>query len=76
MIDKKIAYISYDGMLEPLGHSQVLNYLKLLSKEFSFDSIISVKVKNENLIFTQYPKRNKINKSRQLKGRKKTAKMT
>ena len=46
MIDKKIAYISYDGMLEPLGHSQVLNYLKLLSKEFSF-FIISFEKKND-----------------------------
>ena len=33
-------------MLEPLGHSQVLNYLKLLSKEFSF-FIISFEKKND-----------------------------
>ncbi len=31
---KKITYLSYDGILEPLGNSQVLNYLILLSKEF------------------------------------------
>ena len=29
---KKILYISYDGLLEPLGQSQVLEYQKKLSK--------------------------------------------
>jgi len=29
----KILYISYDGMLEPLGQSQVLQYLKELAKQ-------------------------------------------
>lgn len=33
---KKVLYISYTGILEPLGSSQVLNYIKELSKEFSF----------------------------------------
>ena len=28
-----VLYISYDGMMEPLGQSQVLSYLKLLSKD-------------------------------------------
>lgn len=28
----KVAYFSYDGILEPLGHSQVFEYLRLLSK--------------------------------------------
>lgn len=32
----KILYISYTGILEPLGSSQVLNYIKELSKDFSF----------------------------------------
>ena len=27
----KILYISYDGVLEPLGQSQILSYLKNLS---------------------------------------------
>ena len=29
----KVLYISYDGVLEPLGQSQVLNYLRILSSE-------------------------------------------
>ncbi len=29
----KILYISYDGVLEPLGQSQVLAYLKQLAKD-------------------------------------------
>src|SRR5688572_32377625 len=29
-----ILYISYDGMLEPLGQSQVLSYLERLSDEY------------------------------------------
>jgi len=32
----KILYLSYDGMLEPLGQSQVLAYLKLLSSNSGF----------------------------------------
>src|SRR5450432_906503 len=33
----KVLYISYDGMTDPLGQSQVLSYLKVLSQnEFSF----------------------------------------
>lgn len=31
----EILYISYDGILEPLGESQVLSYLEGLSKEFN-----------------------------------------
>ena len=27
---KNILYLSYDGLLEPLGHSQILSYLELL----------------------------------------------
>ena len=29
-----ILYISYDGMLEPLGQSQVIPYLGMLSKKY------------------------------------------
>jgi hypothetical protein len=29
---KKILYISYDGILEPLGQSQVLSYQEILAK--------------------------------------------
>lgn len=33
----KVLYISYDGMTDPLGQSQVLSYLRLLSRhEYSF----------------------------------------
>lgn len=31
---RRILYISYDGLMEPLGQSQVLNYLKGLSKNY------------------------------------------
>ena len=37
---KKVLYLSYTGMLEPLGRSQVLAYLSRLSKDYEF-SIIS-----------------------------------
>src|ERR1700682_914778 len=30
-----VVYISYDGMLEPLGQSQVLSYLEHLSRDYS-----------------------------------------
>ena len=30
----RILYISYDGLMEPLGQSQVLNYLKGLSVDY------------------------------------------
>ena len=33
-INKKVLYISPDGMLEPLGDSQVLKYLEKLSAQF------------------------------------------
>jgi glycosyltransferase involved in cell wall biosynthesis len=37
MTKTKVLYISYDGMTDPLGQSQVLSYLKILSRyEYSF----------------------------------------
>lgn len=33
---RSIIYLSYDGLLEPLGSSQVLEYVKILSKENFF----------------------------------------
>lgn len=33
---KKVLYLSYTGMLEPLGRSQVLAYLSRLSKDYEF----------------------------------------
>jgi glycosyltransferase involved in cell wall biosynthesis len=44
---KKILYISYDGILEPLGHSQVLKYLELLSKNFEITLISFEKINNK-----------------------------
>ena len=35
----KALYIAYDGMTDPLGQSQVLSYLKELSKSYSFHLI-------------------------------------
>ena len=50
----KILYISYDGMLEPLGQSQVIGYLEKLSKDhqiylISFEKGIDRKDKNRML---------------------------
>lgn len=33
---KNILYLTYDGILEPLGSSQVLEYIKKLSKDYDF----------------------------------------
>ena len=35
-MEKRILYLSYTGMLEPLGRSQVLSYLSRLSDEYAF----------------------------------------
>ena len=45
-IKPKILYISYDGLLEPLGQSQILSYLKILSKDFSI-SVLSFEKKKD-----------------------------
>ena len=63
---KKILYISYDGILEPLGHSQVLKYLAFLSKDFdvtliSFEKINSAIDKKEFHEMNQYCQQEKIN---------------
>src|SRR5690348_16708538 len=34
-----VLYISYDGLLEPLGYSQVFQYLRLLASDFRFTLI-------------------------------------
>ena len=33
---KKILYISYDGILDPIGESQILSYLEKLCNNFDF----------------------------------------
>ncbi len=43
---KKILYISYDGMTDPLGQSQVIPYLKELSKEAYQVTLLSVEKKD------------------------------
>ena len=63
---QKILYISYDGILEPLGHSQVLKYLTFLSKDFdvtliSFEKINSAIDKKEFHEMNQYCQQEKIN---------------
>ena len=45
---RKILYISYDGLMEPLGQSQVLNYLKGLSKDYQM-FVISYEKKEDFL---------------------------
>ena len=34
--NKTVLYISYDEILDPLGHSQVFSYLKALSKDINY----------------------------------------
>jgi glycosyltransferase involved in cell wall biosynthesis len=36
MLKKKVLYLSYTGLLEPLGRSQILAYLSRLSDEYQF----------------------------------------
>ena len=43
-----ILYISYDGILEPLGQSQVLSYLERLSKDRDIYLISFEKAPNNN----------------------------
>ena len=43
---KKILYISYDGILDSLGESQILSYLEKLSKDFDF-YLITFEKKNK-----------------------------
>jgi len=43
---KNILYITYDGILEPLGNSQVYNYIKKLSNNYNF-FIISFEKKDD-----------------------------
>ncbi len=45
---KKVLYISYDGILEPLGNSQVLKYLEHLSDEFIITLISYEKLNGAN----------------------------
>jgi len=44
-INKKVLYISYDGMTDPLGQSQVIPYLEQLAKQGYRFTILSVEKK-------------------------------
>jgi len=57
----KVLYISYDGVLEPLGQSQVLNYLKILSSEhdiylLTFEKRTDLTSNNYQLVFDECKK--------------------
>tara|TARA_B100001964_G_scaffold235828_1_gene296578 strand:- start:14 stop:1216 length:1203 start_codon:yes stop_codon:yes gene_type:complete len=43
---KNILYLSYDGLMEPLGDSQILSYLKNISKEYKIN-LITFEKKND-----------------------------
>ncbi len=59
---QKILYISYDGILEPLGYSQVLKYLENLSKDFEITLISFEKAGAEKLLqMQQYCSKRNIN---------------
>ena len=47
-MDKKVLYISYNGLLEPIAFSQVLPYLKVLSKN-GYRFILLTFEKNKDL---------------------------
>ena len=47
-IKPKILYISTDGIMEPLGHSQIFSYLKHLSQHFSFSLMTAEKESDLN----------------------------
>lgn len=49
---KKVLYLSYTGLLEPLGRSQILAYLFRLSSEFQF-TIVSFEKKEDFTNHTQ-----------------------
>lgn len=46
MMKKKVLYLSYTGLLEPLGRSQILAYLSRLSDEYQFTIVSFEKAKD------------------------------
>lgn len=63
---KKVLYISYDGIMEPLGYSQVLKYLERLSIDFditliSFEKSDSGNATKDFLQMKKYCIKKKIN---------------
>jgi len=63
---KKVLYITYDGILEPLGYSQILSYLIHLSKH-NYIKIISVEKKKDLLNVDHFNKINNILKENNIK---------
>ena len=53
----RVLYITYDGLLEPLGQSQVLQYLKGLSSSYDI-TIVSYEKKSD---WDEVDRRNRIN---------------
>ena len=53
MLNKKnILYISYDGILEPIGQSQILPYIIRLSEKYNINIITFEKSKDlDNNVF-------------------------
>ena len=45
----KTIYVSYDSILEPLGYSQIICYLKILSQNYDITLLSYEKKKNINL---------------------------
>jgi len=65
-VKKKVLYISYDGIMEPLGYSQVLKYLENLSIDFditliSYEKSSSRTINKDFLQMKQYCIGKKIN---------------
>ena len=63
--DKRVLYISYDGLMEPLVESQVLSYLKGLSKSYqiyllSFEKKQDLKNLHKLKKFKRYCEQNNI----------------
>ena len=50
---KTCLYITYDGLLDPLGQSQILPYIKSLNKKgYKFIILSFEKSQNQNKIFS------------------------
>ena len=56
---KKIIFVTYDGLLEPLGYSQILSYLTGLSEKYKL-YILSFEKENDLHNYKYYEKIKKI----------------
>ena len=46
---KRCLYITYDGLLDPLGQSQILPYIESLNKRYMFIIISYEKIKGNEI---------------------------